>query len=86
MGIVGEHPPEEVIRRLQAQADVYRRLDPDRPALAAIHLVYAVAQAQPGADGRYLLRMDDALVRRWVDLTRARPAAVPRHPGGAQYG
>ena len=70
MGIVGEYEPEEVIRRLRAQAEVYQRLSPDRTVVPAIHMIYAVAQDRPGAEGNYLLRMDDDLVWKWVRLTR----------------
>ena len=70
MGILGEYEPEEVIRRLRAQADVYQRLSADRTVLPALHMIYAVAQERPGSRGDYLLRMDDALVERWVALAR----------------
>ena len=70
MGILGEHEPAEVIDRLRRQADVYQQLDPSRTVVPAIHFIYAVAQDRPGAEGIYLLRMDDALVETWVRLTR----------------
>ena len=70
MGIVGQYPPEEVVRRLKAQADVYRPLSPDREIIPAIDLVYAVAQVDPGPDEQYLLRMDDRLVRDWIRITK----------------
>ena len=70
MGILGEYEPEELVRRLRAQADVYQRLSPDRTVVPAIHMIYAVAQDNPGREGAYLLRMDDELVDRWVQLTR----------------
>lgn len=70
MGVVGEYPPEEVIRRLRAQADRYQALSPDRTIVPAVEFIYAVAQETPGREGLYLLRMEDELVQRWVDLTR----------------
>ena len=70
MGIVGEHEPPEVLRRLRAQTEVYQRLSPDRKVVPAIHFIYAVAQGHPGQEGLYLLHMKDELVRQWVDLTR----------------
>ncbi len=70
MGIVGQYPPEEVVRRLKAQADVYRPLSPDREIIPAIDLVYAVAQLDPGPDGQYLLRMGDGLVQDWIRITK----------------
>ncbi len=71
MGVLGEYPPEEVLRRLRAQADVYQQLSTDgRTVVPAVHLIYAVAQERAGAEGSYLLRMDDELVETWVRLTR----------------
>lgn len=70
MGILGEHPPDEVVRRLRVQADAYQRLSPDRTVVPAIHFIYAVAQDKAGSEGIYLGRMDDALVGEWVRLTR----------------
>jgi hypothetical protein len=70
MGILGEYEPEEVIRRLRDQAELYQRLSPDRTVVPAIHMIYAVAQERPGPDGSYVLRMDDDLVGRWVAITR----------------
>jgi hypothetical protein len=70
MGILGEYEPEEVVRRLRAQADVYQRLSPDRTVVPALHFIYAVAQERPGPEGLYLLRMDDELVWRWVQLAQ----------------
>jgi hypothetical protein len=70
MGVLGEYEPAEVLRRLRAQSDIYQRLSPDRTVVPAIHMIYAVAQERPGAEGIYLLRMDDDLVMRWVDITR----------------
>jgi hypothetical protein len=70
MGILGEYEPEEVVARLRHQTAAYQALSPDRTIVPAIHLIYAVAQERPGADGLYLLRMDDDLIRRWVGLTK----------------
>lgn len=71
MGVLGEHPPDEVLRRLRAQAAVYQQLSTDgRMVVPAIHLIYAVAQERPGPEGIYLLRMEDELVEFWVQLTR----------------
>jgi hypothetical protein len=71
MGVVGEYPPDEVLRRLRAQADVFQRLSADgRTVVPAVHLIYAVAQERPGAEGLYLLRMEDEIVETWVNLTR----------------
>lgn len=70
MGILGEHDPAEVVRRLREQADVYQQLSPDRTVVPAIHLIYAVAQELPGPEQLYLARMEDGLIEQWVRLTR----------------
>lgn len=70
MGILGEHEPAEVVRRLKEQAAVYQRLSPDRTVVPALHMIYAVAQERPGAEGNYLLRMEDELVWQWVRLAQ----------------
>jgi hypothetical protein len=70
LGVLGEQDSERTIARLRAQADAYARLSDDRRVVPAIHLIFAVAQSYPGADGSYLLRMEPELVERWVRLTR----------------
>ncbi|HLI27982.1 MAG TPA: hypothetical protein VKZ60_12975 [Chloroflexota bacterium] len=67
MGILGQRPPERMIERLRQQAAAYQQAG-GRPVLAALHLVTPVAQAQPGADGMYRLRMDPELLEEWCDL------------------
>ena len=62
MGILGEYPPEELITRLHEQAAAYIAADPEHPVQLALELVTVVAQAGPGSDGLYRLRMDTALI------------------------
>lgn len=66
MGILGSGPPEEVVPKLLAQAAEYEHVNGGRKVVPAIHLIYAVAQASPTADGTFLARMDDATVRRYL--------------------
>lgn len=70
LGILGEHPPEEMIRRLRSQMDAYQQLDSSRKVVGAAHLIYAIAQESPGDEGLYLARMENDLVADWVELTR----------------
>lgn len=70
LGVLGEDEPEKTIARLRAQADAYREHSGGRTVTPAIHLIYAVAQHYPGPDGTYLLRMDDAMVEKWIRLAR----------------
>jgi len=62
MGILGEHPPDELIARLHEQAAAYIAADPAHPVQLALELVAVVAQASPGSDGLYRLRMDTELI------------------------
>ena len=64
MGILGEMPPERLFPRLRTQADAYTSADKERAVTPALELVTVVAQAQPGADGLYKLRMDTELIER----------------------
>ncbi len=59
-----------LVRRLKEQAARYQALNPDKKVLPALHLVYAVAQADAGRDGTYLYHMDDEVVERYIELTR----------------
>ncbi len=71
MGILGEFKDqEELVRRVKAQAAVYQSLNPEKTVVSALHLIYAVAQARPGADGSYLGHMPDEMVEGLIELTR----------------
>lgn len=71
MGILGEYQGDELIQRVKAQAARYQALHPDRTVIAALHLVYAVAQGNPGPDSTYLHHMPDEMVEQFIELTRA---------------
>ncbi|HET9132912.1 MAG TPA: hypothetical protein VFN90_01290 [Gemmatimonadales bacterium] len=64
MGILGELPPDQMMRRLEAIAAEWSATDSTRPAMPALHLIVTVAQAAPGGDGMYRLRHGDALIER----------------------
>jgi hypothetical protein len=66
MGILGELPVDEMLQRLEAQAEKWRRADPATPVLPALELVATVAAPEPGPDGKYRNRMPDALIEKVV--------------------
>jgi hypothetical protein len=68
MGILGELEPEELTARVKAHARKYDALNGERGVQPALHMVYASAQPQPGADGRHLLHVDRRTVRKYIDL------------------
>ena len=64
MGILGEFPPDTMLARLEAKVDEWRRIDPSTPVQPALHMIAVVAQASPGKDGKYRLRMDSSLIEK----------------------
>jgi hypothetical protein len=62
LGVLGELPPEQMLARLQAQADAYAAADPTRPVQPALQLIAVMARAGAGNDDRYRARMDPELI------------------------
>ena len=54
MGILGEHPPEELLPKLLEQKAEYEAVINDRPWKAGFELIASVAQRDPGPDGKYV--------------------------------
>lgn len=67
MGILGELDPQDLVAALKQRAATYEALS-DRPVQPAIHFIVTVAQAGPGADGKYRARMPESLVQEYADL------------------
>ncbi|HEX5502727.1 MAG TPA: hypothetical protein VFW96_08895 [Thermomicrobiales bacterium] len=68
MGVLGEYQPDEMVRRLKEQADLYTKADPTRPAIPTIELIASVAQASPGPDGLFLQRTPPAIIEQYAQL------------------
>ncbi len=62
MGILGQVPPREVLRRLLATIKQWAAADPSTPVIPAIDYIVESAQGSPGPDHLYLLRMPDKQV------------------------
>ncbi|MGE5313934.1 MAG: hypothetical protein ACM3Q4_04480, partial [Acidobacteriota bacterium] len=62
MGILGEYPPQEVWKRLNAEVKTWERVDPSTPVQPAIHYIAVVAQGSPMKDGKYCMRMPAAQI------------------------
>lgn len=74
MGILGQIAPDSMLARLQAEVRAYAAADTGTPVMPALELIVTVAQAGPGADGKYRLRMPDTLIDRvasWADRAHA---------------
>lgn len=74
MGILGEVPPDEMLRRLDREVRAWARADPETPVVPALHLIAVVAQGSAGRDGMYRARMSDSLIERvygWAQRHKA---------------
>lgn len=60
MGVLGQYPEEEMLRRLEAEVKKWEAADPETPVMPALHYIAVVAQAGAGADGKYRARMPSA--------------------------
>lgn len=64
MGILGEYPKDEMLRRFREQVEEWNRADPDHPVQPALHMVAIVAQGDAGTSGHYRTIMRDTLIER----------------------
>ena len=62
MGALGEFEKEDMLRRLEEQAEEWRLADPETPVQKALHLIAVVAQGDSGVTGKYRTIMRDTLV------------------------
>ena len=75
MGIVGEYPfhsfaPQVILGKLRKQANAYDELNGEKGVMPAIHLIHTVAQASPGWDGMYRVRMEESMVLEYVKVAK----------------
>jgi hypothetical protein len=57
MGILGELPKDEMIKKLKGEVDKWQAADTSLPVIPALHYVAVTAQGAPGKDGKHRLRM-----------------------------
>jgi hypothetical protein len=69
LGVLGDASPEQLWPRLAAQASAYG--SPGTTALPAFELITYLAQAAPGRDGSYSLRVSDRTIERYLAAVRA---------------
>jgi hypothetical protein len=62
MGVLGEYPKDEMLRRLKAEVAKWEKADPGLKVQPALHLIAVVAQGDPGKAGLYRMIMPDAIV------------------------
>ncbi|TMU85939.1 hypothetical protein FGG79_12155 [Bacillus sp. BHET2] len=76
MGILGKLEPEEYIKKLKEQTQVYSDLDPERPAVPTIELITTMAQNAPGKDGDYVRMTAEENIETYVELAEKHDALV----------
>ena len=57
MGVLGEYPPDEMIRMLKVELKKWEAADPTIPVVPALHYIAVTAQGSAGKDGKYRARM-----------------------------
>lgn len=70
MGALGEYPREQMLRKLSDAASQWSAADPTTPVVPAIHYIVTTAQALPGQEGLYRLRMPDSEVDKALSMAR----------------
>jgi hypothetical protein len=76
MGVLGQYPKAEMLRRLEAEVDNWRRADPSHPVQPALHLIAVVAQGEPGKIGKYRMVMPDRIVNQVYGWAREANAVL----------
>jgi hypothetical protein len=76
LGVLSQSPVPEMVQSLVAQAAAYDASNGPRGVVPVFHLIGAVAQASPGADGHYLYPMPEALIREWIGLAEQYGALI----------
>lgn len=57
MGILGELPKDEMIKKLMGEVEKWRLADSTTPVIPCLHYIAVTAQGYAGADGKHRLRM-----------------------------
>ena len=70
MGVLGEYPKDEMLRRLKKEVAKWEKADPTLPVQPALHLVAVVAQGEPGKAGKYRMIMPDEVINRVYDWAK----------------
>lgn len=76
MGVLGEYPRDEMLRRLDQEVAGWNRADPAHPVQPALHLIVSVAQGEPGKNGKYRIIMRDSMINEVHNWARSRRAIM----------
>ncbi|HSK12812.1 MAG TPA: hypothetical protein VK907_06320 [Phnomibacter sp.] len=70
MGILGQLPKEEMLKKLEAECAEWRKADPATPVMPALHYIAATAQPSPGKDKMYRYRMPATEIEKVIAWSR----------------
>lgn len=76
MGVLGEYSEDEMIAILNTETKKWELADPETPILPAIHYIAITAQARPGEEGKYRLRMPDKEIEKALAIAKKINAIV----------
>ncbi len=76
MGILGELPPDEMLKKLMGEVKKWKEADSTTPVIPAIHYICVTAQGQPGKAGKYILRMPFKEIDKAIELAKQINAVV----------
>jgi len=76
MGILGEFPPDVMLRKLDDEVAAWNAVDPSHPVQPALHLIVEVADRVPGPSGKYRTRHDSATIEKVYGWARSRNAIL----------
>lgn len=76
MGVLGELPSEQMLNKLLDEVKSWEKADTLTPVLPALHYIAVTAQAAPGANGKYRLRMPFSEIDKTLELARKIDAVV----------
>lgn len=76
MGVLGQYPEAEMLRRLDIEVKKWEAADPETPVQPALHYIAVVAQGSAGADGKYRARMPDSEIDKVLKIAEKINAIV----------
>ncbi|MGI4752094.1 MAG: hypothetical protein ACRYFB_15780 [Janthinobacterium lividum] len=76
MGILGELPPKEMLKKLDGEVKSWEKADPTTPVIPALHYIAIVAQGDGGKDGKFRYRMPFKQIDSVLVMAKTRNALV----------
>ena len=76
MGILGATPPDDMLKKLDAEVAAWNRIDPKTPVQPALHVIVLVADGHPGSSGKYRTRHDSAMIEKVYGWAKSRKALM----------